>query len=151
MKTYLINITIIAQITLLFSMPSFAKQAVEINLSTNGDDISFDKKEVNVKYGDEIFITFKNKASKDSHIIHNIAIVTVGGLTNLMKTLQKSNYEINSIKSNKDLIALSKDLPPGEQDTIRINPKKPGKYIYVCLMAGHGDLFDMTGYLIVKK
>ena len=68
-----------------------------------------------------------------------------------MKELQGSGYDIEKLRKNKNVLAMTKALEPGKQETISFSPAEPGFYPYVCLMAGHGDMLGMKGTLSIQK
>jgi len=131
--------------------PSFAEKALDIRLSTKGNDIAFDQAALQVPFAKTISLRFINEAAKDSEILHNVAILKPGTYDEVMKELQKNGYDIEKMRSNKNIIAMTKALEPGKEETITFSPGAPGFYPYVCLMAGHGDMLGMKGVLSIQK
>ena len=122
-----------------------------VSLSTKSNDIAFDKTAIQVSFGKPIKLIFRNDASKGTEIQHNIAILRPGTTDSVFKELQAINYDIAAIKKNPSILAMTKTLDPGTQDSLEFTPPEPGFYPYVCLMAGHGDMLGMRGILEVKK
>lgn len=125
-------------------------KSIEIKLSTKGNDIAFDQTAVQIPCCKLIKLKFVNEASKDSEIQHNIAILEPGSTEKVIKDLQKMNYDIEKIRSNKAVLAMTKPLTPGEAGILEFTPKKPGFYPFICLMPGHGDMLNMRGILNIK-
>lgn len=145
---------ILSLIILLMSQTIIAgeKADAELKLSTKGDDIAFNKNMVQLKYRKTIRIKFTNEATKDSEILHDIAILKPGTRKKFMDEYVKTDYDRTKILKHPDILAFSNELKPGDSDIIEFKPKEPGAYPFVCLMAGHADMLGMHGILhIVKK
>lgn len=128
-----------------------AKQgAVEVRLSTKGNDISFDQAAVEVPFSEKVSLKFANEAAVGSEIQHNVAILAPGTLDAVLKELQATEYDLEKIKKNKSVLAMTRALAPGDSDVVEFSPEKPGFYPYICLMPGHGDMLNMRGVLHVK-
>ncbi len=128
-----------------------AKAIATIQLSTKGSDVSFDQEAVEVPFAPEISIRFVNRAALDSQIQHNIAILKPGSTDEVIKELQRLSYDLEKIKSNPNVIAMTMAIEPGHEDILTFKPPAPGFYPYLCLMAGHGDMLNMRGMLAIKK
>lgn len=122
---------------------------LKINLVTKGTEMSFDQTELNVQFGKKIKLTYKNHSDAKSEISHNVAIVKLGFEQKLIENLKANDYDIEKINP-EFLVAKTKVLEPGEEDTIIFKPDKPGAYTYICLMPGHGTMLGMKGILNVK-
>ncbi len=136
---------------LLGSTVALAEKTVDIRLSTKGNDIAFDQSALQVPFAKKVSIRFINEAAKASEILHNVAILKPGTYDAVMKDLQASGYDIDKMRANKNVIAMTKALEPGKEETITFSPEGPGFYPYVCLMAGHGDMLGMKGTLSIQK
>lgn len=126
------------------------ERTIHVKLSSTGNDVSFDQQTVRVKLGFTVRLRYKNDAPPDSHISHNVALVKPGRADALLEILRDHEYDIASVKGSPDLLALSRILAPGMEDTITFAPPAPGDYEYVCLMPGHGDMMGMRGILAVR-
>ena len=129
-----------------------------INLSTSGDDIAFDKEAVQVPFVKHIVLTFRNEATTYSEIYHNVAIVKPGFEKKVLKEMDKMDYELDHKidsftmkKLDHYFLAKSTVIDPQQEITVDFRPPKPGIYMYVCLVPGHGTALKMRGYLNVKK
>ncbi len=128
------------------------KNAVlDLKLSTSGNDIAFDKGEIEAPFGSTIKIRFFNQAAKGSEILHNVAILKPGTYDEFIKDLQKSGYDLEKMSKHPSIITMTKTLSPGDEESVSFLPSEPGSYPYVCIMAGHGDMLGMKGVLKVKK
>ncbi len=126
----------------------------KIDLSTNGDDIAFDKSAIQVPFGKTILLSFINRATHDSEITHNVAIIDLGKEKEVLDLMNDNDYEFdeanNPFKDKKYILATSKVLAPGKATVVEFTPKKPGLYTYICLMPGHGNMMNMKGVINVK-
>lgn len=124
---------------------------IAISLSSKGNDIAFDQAAIQVPFGQKVTLKFINKAAKDSEILHNVAILKPGTFDKVIKELQATGYDIEKMRSNKSVLAMTKALAPGAEESLEFSPAEPGFYPYVCLLAGHADMLGMKGVLNVKK
>ncbi len=123
--------------------------ALNVSLVTKGNEMTFDQTVIDVQFGKKIQLTYSNQAEAGSEITHNVAIVKIGFEEKLIESLKKNDYDIEKIDPNF-LVAKTKVLEPGEKETITFRPEKAGKYMYICLMPGHGTMLGMRGILNVK-
>lgn len=130
---------------------AYASDALLIKLSTKGNDIAFDQAALQVPFAAKVKVRFANEAAKDSQIQHNVAILKPGTYDEVIKELQKSGYDIEKMRANKNILGMTKALDPGSEETVEFAPVGPGFYPYVCLMPGHGDMLGMKGILSVQK
>lgn len=129
-----------------------AKEAViDVKLSTKGNDIAFDQTAIQVPFGKNIKINFVNEATKDSEILHNVAILKPGTADEVIAELQKNGYDLDKIRKNKSVLGMTKAIAPGASEALEFTPPSPGFYPFLCLMAGHADMLGMKGVLNVKK
>ncbi len=122
---------------------------IKVSLVTRGTEMAFDKTVIDVDFGKKIKLSYKNDAEAGSEITHNVAIVKLGYEQKLIENLKANDYDIEKINP-EFLVAKTKVLEPGEEDTIIFKPDKPGVYTYICLMPGHGTMLGMKGILNVK-
>jgi azurin len=128
---------------------SGASSDAEISISSIGNDISFDKKEIKVPYKKKISISFKNLALKNSGIQHNIVILKPGKMDEFIKELQKNQYDLAKLKSSQLVVSYSAVLEPEMSDSISFEPKAGALYPFLCTMPGHGDMLNMRGTIQV--
>jgi len=124
---------------------------IAVRLSTKGNDIAFDQAAIQVPFGQKVQMKFINQADKGSEILHNVAILKPGSLDAFVKELQANGYDIAKMRTHKSVLAMTKALEPGSEETLEFSPAEPGFYPYICLMAGHADMLGMKGILNVKK
>lgn len=122
-----------------------------IHLSTKGDDIAFDRNAIVAPAHKSFSLTFANDAKKGSEILHNVAVLKPGKTDEVIKILQGNGYEIEKLRGNPLIIAMTKPLPPGAKEDLAVPALDPGEYPYICLMAGHADMLGMKGMLSVGK
>ncbi len=138
----------------LISLSGFAENKkinVSISLSSKGNDIAFDQAAIQVPFGATVSIKFRNQAAPDSAIQHNIAILKPGTQDQFIKDLQASGYDIEKIRKHPSILAMTRALDPGEEESLIFNASNEGFYPYLCMMAGHGDMLSMRGVIHVAK
>jgi uncharacterized cupredoxin-like copper-binding protein len=137
---------------LLFSLAAFAggKDRVQILLSTQGDDISFDKREIEASVSKPLAIQFTNRASRDSAIIHNTVILRPGTEDQVFARLAEVDYDLAKLAGHPSVLAMGNPLEPGQSETLVVEFPEAGSYPFVCLMPGHGDMMGMRGVIVVK-
>lgn len=138
-----------------FSSAAIAKDevkniTVKIELNSESSEIKFDTASIEAPFGKTIRLTYRNNAPAGSEILHNVAIVALGKDKELLSSLKLTNYEIDKVDPAL-ILAQTKVLNPGESDTIVFKPAAIGKYMYVCLMPGHGEMLGMKGYLNISN
>ena len=74
-----------------------------------------------------------------------------GTFDEVVKELQTNGYDLEKIRANKSILAMTKSIAPGGEEVLEFTPDAPGFYPYLCLMAGHADMLGMKGMLNVKK
>lgn len=125
---------------------------IQMNLSTKGNDIAFDKSTLQVPFGKPIKITFKNMAENDSEIYHNIAFMKARDEAGIMEAARKLDWEIEPLRKDPRILTMTtKELAPGESESVRFAPPEPGFYVYLCLMPGHADHMKMKGVMNVVQ
>lgn len=122
---------------------------VQIDLSTKGDDIAFDKTSIQLVAGRRYRIRFRNLASPDSMIAHNVVVLRPGSEDRVIAKLQAVGYDLASLADDPDIIARSNTLNPGEHGEVAFAPVEAGIYPYLCSMPGHGDILGMKGLVNV--
>jgi azurin len=122
-------------------------------LVLNGTDaMQFDKKELKVKAGQTVKLTFKHVGKLPKTAMgHNFVLLQQGTdvatFGSLAAQARDTDYLPKEEKSS--VIAHTKLLGGGESDTITfVAPKKKGTYPYICSFPGHYAL--MQGKFIVE-
>src|SRR5688572_24996675 len=90
--------------------PALAEKVVPvtITLSTKGNDVSFDQTSLQVPYGATIHLTFKNAATSDSAIDHNVAILKPGTEEKFIKMMMDEAYDMDKIRESEMILAKTK-------------------------------------------
>jgi plastocyanin len=126
------------------------KDRIQILLSTQGDDISFDKREIEASLDKALAIQFTNRASRDSAIVHNTVILKPGTEELVFARLAEVDYDLAKLAGHPAILAMGRPLEPGQSETLVIQFPEAGTYPFVCLMPGHGDMMGMRGIILVK-
>ncbi len=106
---------------------------------TANDAMQFSTKALSVKQGCGK-ITIKNigKAPKVA-MGHNLLVVNDGDYAALMTAAMKAS-KTEFIPASEKILAHSKLLGPGEQDTVDVSKLAAGTYTYFCSFPGHGSM-----------
>ena len=113
------------------------------------DNMMYDKKTIEVKYGKNIMLTLNHKGKIGKEFMgHNFVLLKKGvNVDEFAKkaTLAKSN---DYIPNSDETIAFTKMLGGGESTTISFMAPEAGTYTYICSFPGHYMI--MRGELIVN-
>ncbi len=130
-----------------------AGDAVELTLGVIPTVMQFDKKELTVKAGAKVKLTFKNEKCP---LMHNFLLVkpgakeAVGLLADEMLKDPKALAKQYCPESGDILVKGNKLIDYGKSDLIEFTaPAKPGDYPYICTFPGHWRL--MNGVLHVTE
>lgn len=129
---------------LAFTAEAFSGEGLLINLGTEGDQIAFSPVTFKHKYSKQVDIQFKNNATADSGVLHNI-ILYKGDLKPFLEYLQKVQYDLSKIKKYKGVLGTTVGIEPQKTQTLSVSLDAPGEYHYICTMPGHGDILEMRG------
>ena len=130
---------------------SVVTRTIHVKLSTTGQEVMFDQQRLDLPFAKTIRLIYKNDAPLDSKISHNVAIIRPERVAAVIAVLQDHDYDLASVRGSADILALTRVLNPGEEDTVDFSPPAPGDYVYICLMPGHGDMLGMRGILALKR
>lgn len=131
--------------------PALVTRTIHVKLSTTGQEVMFDQQRLDLPFAKTIRLKYKNDAPLDSQISHNVAIIRPERVAAVMAILQDHDYDLASVRGSADILALTRVLDPGQEDTIDFSPPEPGEYVYICLMPGHGDMLGMRGILSLRR
>lgn len=119
-----------------------------VRIATVPERMMYDVKELTVKAGKKIQLTFANP----DFMPHNILLVNPGtdeAIAMKAIALGAKGFEVGFIPESPDILWHSKLLDHGNEDVIEFNaPTKPGDYPYICSFPGHYII--MRGVLHVK-
>lgn len=104
-----------------------------ITISTMGETMMFDKNNLYVKAGEEITLTFINKAST---MKHNWLLVSTGKADDIGIAGAKAGEAKQFVPDSVDVLAATKLIGKGE-DIIKFKAPPPGDYPYICTFPGH--------------
>ncbi len=119
-----------------------------IRIATVKERMMYDVKDLTVKPGKKVKLTFVN----EDFMPHNILLVQPGKIdeiANQALVMGAKGFETGFIPDNKNIIWHSKLLDAGKEEVIEFTtPTKPGDYPYMCSFPGHSII--MRGMLHVK-
>ena len=135
-----------------FSEDTPSKQKFDVNVNIDGTDtMMYSKNSFEVKNGQKVKLTLMNIGKLPKVAMgHNIVILknSVDLVKFCNEAVKFPTNEYFPKGREKDVIARTKLLGPGEDDTIYFTAPEPGTYEYVCTFPGHFAL--MKGKMIVK-
>ncbi len=119
-----------------------------IRIATVKERMMYDVKELTVKAGKKVKLTFAN----DDFMPHNILLVNPGKIdeiANKALALGAKGFDTGFIPESNDILWHSKLLDAAKEEVIEFTaPTKPGDYPYMCSFPGHSII--MRGVLKVK-
>ncbi len=119
-----------------------------IRIATVRERMTYDTKELTVKAGKKVRLTFAN----EDFMPHNIVLTQPGKADDVgMKAmaLGAKGFEMNFVPESADIIWSSKLVDPGKEQVLEFTaPTVPGEYPYICSFPGHHLI--MRGTLKVK-
>jgi azurin len=119
-----------------------------IRIGTIPERLMYDVKELNLKAGKKIKLTFANP----DFMPHNLLIVKPGKADDVAAkalALGAKGFDVGFIPESPDIIWASKLLDHGKEEVIEFTaPTAPGDYQYVCTFPGHSLI--MRGVMKVK-
>ena len=124
---------------------------VEIKLTGN-DTMQYDKKTFTVESGKKVKLTFTNIGKLPKAAMgHNVVILKkgsnkVGFATAAISAGPAADYMPAALKDQ--VLASTKLLGPGEEESIIFTAPEKGSYDYLCTFPGHFAL--MSGTMLVK-
>ncbi len=113
-------------------------------IAADGENLAFDKTALTVGQG-QVTLTFNNPSAVNQH---NWILVN-GGDDVAARVDEASLSAENYIPENADVLAHSRLLNPGENDTVTFTAPAPGTYTYICTVPGHYAA-GMKGTLTVQ-
>ena len=128
------------------------KADIEVTVSCN-DTMQFDKKEIEAKAGQTVKLTLKNAGQLPKAAMgHNLVVLNKGANLNTwaQKAMQAAGTEFIPAdeESKKAILAHTKLLGPGEEDSVTFTVTEAGDYEFLCSFPGHFAL--MKGKIVVK-
>lgn len=120
---------------------------VEAQINCVIEGIKFDVKAINVPQGKKLKLLFNNPDVMQ----HNLVVVkpgTADQVANDAIALGGEGFAKQFVPESENILAASKLLGEGQQETLELTFDEPGKYPFVCTFPGHAGL--MRGHIIVK-
>ena len=116
-----------------------------LEISVNGDALTFDKEEFEVAAGSEVVLIFNNVSGVNTH---NWVVVQAGTKDAVAQRGTAAGPANNWVQpGDADVVAHSKLLGPGETGEVRFAAPPAGTYQFVCTFPAHN--FTMFGDLVV--
>jgi azurin len=129
--------------------PVQAVQKVELEISSVGDTMTYDKTALTVPAKSEVHLVFHNNAKLDA-LPHNWVLVSAGSEARVAADGLALGVSAGYIPKSDDVLASTPlTLPKGESEITFTAPKYAGKYPYICTVPGHYVM--MKGVLTVTQ
>lgn len=130
---------------------SQVQSSVVILEISGNDQMQFDKKELVVKAGSTVKLTFKHVGELPIEAMgHNWTLLAQGvdlvEYAQAAMTYSDNGYQVEGREN--DVIATTRILGPGESETIEFPAPAKGTYAYLCTFPGHFGM--MRGSFIVR-
>lgn len=121
------------------------KTESNIDLSSVGETMAYDKTNLNVKAGDQITLNFKNNSTT---LQHNWVLVQPGKDNEVGLAGIQAGPSKGFIPESPSVLAHTKLVDPSKSDTLTFKAPPAGDYPYICTNAGHHTV--MKGVLHSK-
>ncbi len=117
---------------------------------TADDQMKFNKREIRVKAGSTVQLTFKHIGKLPKNVMgHNVVFLAKGTDLNQFAQAAMDAADNNYVpKNSKQVIAYTPIIGGGETTTIEFKAPEKGTYTYICSFPGHYVM--MQGQLIVE-
>ena len=131
----------------LVGVSACSKKTVSLELSSVGDTMTFDKKDLTVPAGSEVTLILRNNA-KVPEMVHNWVLVQPGKIEEVGHDAITVPVTQGYIPDNPAIIAHTALVKPGTSGTLTFTAPPPGTYDYLCTVPGHYVM--MRGTLTVR-
>lgn len=129
--------------------------AVEVTIKPDASDptgMKYDVKAFKAKVGQLIKLTFENKHPTLPQP-HNVCIGKLGSKATIIQVAMSAATMPDAmakgfVPETPDIVAHTKLLQPGQNETIEFKLEAAGEYPYICTFPGHGIL--MNGVITVE-
>ncbi|MGZ3686760.1 MAG: plastocyanin/azurin family copper-binding protein [Bdellovibrionota bacterium] len=143
-KTFLVPSVLLA----ITAFVSACDSTTELQISSVGDTMAFDKTTLTAKAGGKVKLTLKNGATSPA-MQHDWVLVKPGTEADVANAGMAAGPGKDYIAESANVLAHTKLTKPGESDTIEFTaPATAGDYPYICTFPGHYAL--MKGVLHVE-
>ena len=119
---------------------------VKLEISSKGEEMAYDKAQLEVKAGAQVTLRFVNSSAAQ---MHNWVLVKPGQ-ADIVASDGASAGEANDylIKGDKRVLAATHMVKPKETAEITFTAPAPGSYPFICTFPGHASV--MRGVLVVN-
>jgi azurin len=112
-------------------------QKIELEISSLGDTMTFDKTKLTAPAKSQVHLVFKNNAKLEA-LPHNWVLVHEKSEARVAADGLALGLDAGYVPTNDDVIAATPLAPPKSQTEITFTaPKYPGDYPYICTVPGH--------------
>ena len=138
---------------LIISTVATSTHAAQKVIITGNDTMQFETREFTVKSGEKVELEFKNIGKLPKIAMGHNLVILKKGISSLkfgQKVMSLGASATNALPegSMEDVIAATKLLGPGENETLTFTAPEPGDYQFVCSFPGHFAM--MRGIMVVK-
>lgn len=120
---------------------------VELEITSVGDTMTFDKAKLTAPAKSQVHLVFKNNAKLEA-LPHNWVLVHEKSEAKVAADGLAMGVDAGYIPTSDDVLAATPLTPPMKQSEITFTaPKYPGDYPYICTVPGH--YLSMKGVLTV--
>ena len=128
------------------ALPKPTVAPVKLEISSKGEEMSFDKVQLEVKSGAQVTLRFVNTSAAQ---MHNWVLVKTGQ-ADIVASDGASAGEANDylVKGDKRVLAATHMVKPKETAEITFTASAPGSYPFICTFPGHAAV--MRGVLVVN-
>lgn len=122
-----------------------------VNLALSGNDLmQFDKKELTIKAGEEVTLTFRHTGKIDKKVMgHNFVLLKPGtSIPEFAAKAAAAGEAKDWIPSSDEVIIHTEMIGGGQSTSITFTAPASGTYDYICSFPGHSGL--MKGKFIVE-
>jgi azurin len=119
---------------------------------TANDAMKFSAVEIRAKAGERLSVTLINQGTTPKFSMgHNWVLLGASADVDafLLAAAEAATTEYVPADKRADILASTKLLGPGEQDTATFTTPAPGRYPFICSFPGHAQV-GMRGVLIVE-
>ncbi len=150
-KTLLFAAALTLSSALFITTPDEAlARSVQLSIGTQGSQLAYDKTELLVHAGDQVAITFTNRADQGSGLQHNWVLIRPGSEESVSAGAIQAGYGKGFVPAMPEVIVSSRLLDAGQSQTLHFKaPAQPGNYPYICTFPGHSQ--SLRGVLKVVK
>lgn len=129
--------------------PAGPKPSVNLEIASVGDELKWDKTELEAPANSSITLKLSNKSNPSSALQHNWALVKPGQVDAVANAGLAAGEGSGYVKAgDPNVIADTGLIGGGADKSITFDAPAPGQYPYICTFPGHN--VTMRGTLTIK-